>query len=92
MKVKYKITDAFGLRDEGEIIDTFILSKDDDSGIALCYHQENPENQECGSFEFIKKHPKYNYWIQAFNKNCYVNQGSHFNTNKDFRKFLKTIK
>jgi hypothetical protein len=90
MKVKYKIKAPFGLHDYGEIVNAHILSVDDDSGIALCYHPENKKLHECGSFEFIKNQG--DYWVAAFDDKCYVNQGSGTNTNRKFREFLKNIR
>lgn len=51
-KVKYKVTGPFGLREEGEIIDAYILFRDEDTGTALVYHPSNNRRGECGTLEF----------------------------------------
>lgn len=80
---KYKITGAFGLRNEGDVIDTIILNVDTDSGIALCFHPA--KCGECGSFELVKKDKK-SFWISAFGERAYSNA---IKTDKEFKKFLK---
>lgn len=86
MKIKYKITGAFGLLEEGKIINAYLLNIDEDSGIGLCYH---PPKNGCGSFEFVKRKSNIkDYWISAFGDNCYVNIGD---IDKKFKKFLKKL-
>lgn len=88
MRVKYKVTSCFGDKNLGEIIDAILLSKDDDSGVALLYHPAT-NKYECGSFEFCKE--KRGIYVNAFGEDVYINLGSWSNTNTKFRKFLKNI-
>ncbi len=88
MNGKYRVSGPFGLKNIGDVTDVKILTIDDDTGIALCYHPKNKDG--CGSFSLVIK--KKGYWVNAFkNEKIYVNLGSRENTDKKFRKFLNTF-
>jgi hypothetical protein len=68
-KVKYKITDTFGVREIGDVIDSYVLAKDVNSGITLLLHPAAPG--ECASIELAKETSKGMY--TSFDTNTYVN-------------------
>lgn len=54
-KIKYKVTGPFGLRNEGDILDAYILFEDIDGDTVLVYHPSSRKHGECGMLEFCKE-------------------------------------
>jgi hypothetical protein len=85
MKIKYKVTTDFGLREKGEITDAHLLIADNDTGNGLCYHPK--ARGECGCLEFVKE--KGNYYV-ADGKCGYINIFGR-SVDKKFKRFLDEL-
>lgn len=78
-KVKYKVTHAFGLREEGTILDAILVAEDEDVDTVLLFHPAR--KGECPSFEICVKNIDGVYTSYA--EDCYVN------VSKNARKITK---
>ncbi|SRR5258708_17557797 len=54
-KVKYKITDTFGNRNIGEIIDAFIIANDSGSDDRVLLYHPAGDKYECASLEMCRR-------------------------------------
>lgn len=68
-KVKYKITNDFGMKSIGEIIDCYLI--EDEYNIGLVLHPSNKRLGECASLEIVKRDNN-QYWI-SMNEHSYIN-------------------
>lgn len=59
-QIRYRVTDYFGLKEIGDIINAKLICEDPDNGRALIFHE--PNENECGSFEICEQ-DKTGYYI-----------------------------
>jgi hypothetical protein len=85
-KVKYEVTGAFGTRNEGDIIDAYLVAREEGTQKGLLFHPA--AKGECASFEFAIKDGK--VWIsEATDDEGYINVSRKDQLPKCFQKIWR---